>query len=399
MLAARNGPLDDARLDWIFGFFPALKKFWLSRAGTLSGGQKQMLSIARAIVEQRKLILIDEPTKGLAPAIVGALIECLDEIKRARRHHPAGRAEFPRRAGSRRPRRVMDSTAASSMPARWPSSPPTTACSSVFSASAWTAINDAIESRRPPGAAPPQQKTGFLPSCCRWCWRRCYAVRRLVLDLGDADARRSRHGHDDLRHGVGADAGVRPDGRAEFRPRRLHLRRRLSGDARARAAGGLVAGRFARRQSRRAGARRCCSPWRCRARSGYVFERVLVASGLRPASQADPDHHGRADRRRTGALRVCRARSIIPLPLPGGAARLLRFFGDIAIDKYRVLAVVVGLVVFVATATRAQPHQDRAADPRRRREQARWSRRSATASAGCSSACSWPARRSPASAA
>jgi branched-chain amino acid transport system ATP-binding protein len=83
ILAARDGPLDEQRLQWIFGFFPALKKFWLSRAGSLSGGQKQMLSIARAIVEPRRLLLIDEPTKGLAPAIVGALIDCLREIKRA----------------------------------------------------------------------------------------------------------------------------------------------------------------------------------------------------------------------------------------------------------------------------------------------------------------------------
>src|SRR6202000_1663255 len=83
VLAARDGPMDDARLQWIFGFFPALKRFWLSRAGGLSGGQKQMLSIARAIVEPRRLLLIDEPTKGLAPAIVGALIDCLKEIKRA----------------------------------------------------------------------------------------------------------------------------------------------------------------------------------------------------------------------------------------------------------------------------------------------------------------------------
>ena len=82
VLAARDGPLDDKRLDWIFGFFPALRRFWLSRAGSLSGGQKQMLSIARAIAEPRKLLLIDEPTKGLAPAIVMALIECLAEIKR-----------------------------------------------------------------------------------------------------------------------------------------------------------------------------------------------------------------------------------------------------------------------------------------------------------------------------
>jgi branched-chain amino acid transport system ATP-binding protein len=83
ILAARDGPLDDTRLQWIFGFFPALRKFWLSRAGLLSGGQKQMLSIARAIVEPRKLLLIDEPTKGLAPAIIGALIECFAEIKRS----------------------------------------------------------------------------------------------------------------------------------------------------------------------------------------------------------------------------------------------------------------------------------------------------------------------------
>jgi len=82
ILAAREGAPDDARLQWIFGFFPALKRFWLSRAGALSGGQKQMLSIARAVVEPRKLLLIDEPTKGLAPAIVVALIECLAEIKR-----------------------------------------------------------------------------------------------------------------------------------------------------------------------------------------------------------------------------------------------------------------------------------------------------------------------------
>ncbi len=83
VLAARHGPFDLRRLDWIFGFFPALRRFWLSRAGSLSGGQKQMLSIARAIIEPRKLLLIDEPTKGLAPAIIVALIECFTEIKRS----------------------------------------------------------------------------------------------------------------------------------------------------------------------------------------------------------------------------------------------------------------------------------------------------------------------------
>ena len=82
VLGARTGPLDDVRLAWIFGFFPALKKFWLSRAGALSGGQKQMLSIARAIIEAgANCSRSSEPTKGLAPAIVGSLIACLNDIK------------------------------------------------------------------------------------------------------------------------------------------------------------------------------------------------------------------------------------------------------------------------------------------------------------------------------
>ena len=80
--AARHaGELDKARLDWIFGLFPALKKFWLYPAGKLSGGQKQMLAVARAIVEPRALILIDEPSKGLAPSIIQNLISAFRELK------------------------------------------------------------------------------------------------------------------------------------------------------------------------------------------------------------------------------------------------------------------------------------------------------------------------------
>jgi branched-chain amino acid transport system ATP-binding protein len=86
LLAARSArrldQLDTARLDWLFGLFPALKKFWLYPAGKLSGGQKQMLAIARAMVEPRRLLLIDEPSKGLAPAIVLNLIAALRDLKR-----------------------------------------------------------------------------------------------------------------------------------------------------------------------------------------------------------------------------------------------------------------------------------------------------------------------------
>jgi len=81
MLAARDGDFDSARLKWVFGLFPALEKFWSLAAGSLSGGQKQMLSIARAIIEPRKLLLIDEPTKGLAPAIIMNMIAAFRELK------------------------------------------------------------------------------------------------------------------------------------------------------------------------------------------------------------------------------------------------------------------------------------------------------------------------------
>jgi branched-chain amino acid transport system ATP-binding protein len=82
VLAAREGELRDDRLERIFRLFPAMKKFWHTHAGNLSGGQKQMLAVSRAIVEPRRLLLIDEPTKGLAPAIIGAMIEAFRELKR-----------------------------------------------------------------------------------------------------------------------------------------------------------------------------------------------------------------------------------------------------------------------------------------------------------------------------
>ncbi|GHB46181.1 ABC transporter ATP-binding protein [Pseudovibrio japonicus] len=81
LLAARSGAIDEERLEWLFGLFPPLQTFWQSAAGNLSGGQKQMLAVARAIIEPRKLLLIDEPTKGLAPAIINSVIAALKELK------------------------------------------------------------------------------------------------------------------------------------------------------------------------------------------------------------------------------------------------------------------------------------------------------------------------------
>ncbi|MBP6894415.1 MAG: ABC transporter ATP-binding protein [Pseudacidovorax sp.] len=85
LLAARSArraqDMDEARLKWIFRLFPAVEKFWNHPAGKLSGGQKQMLAVSRAIVEPRELLIIDEPSKGLAPAIINNMIDAFAELK------------------------------------------------------------------------------------------------------------------------------------------------------------------------------------------------------------------------------------------------------------------------------------------------------------------------------
>ena len=85
LLAARSArradQIDEQRLKWIFGLFPAVEKFWNHPAGKLSGGQKQMLAVSRAIVEPRELLIVDEPSKGLAPAIINNMIDAFAQLK------------------------------------------------------------------------------------------------------------------------------------------------------------------------------------------------------------------------------------------------------------------------------------------------------------------------------
>ena len=87
LLAARSArnaaQMDEARLQWIFKLFPAVEKFWNHPAGKLSGGQKQMVAVSRAIVEPRDLLIVDEPSKGLAPAIINNMIEAFDQLKKS----------------------------------------------------------------------------------------------------------------------------------------------------------------------------------------------------------------------------------------------------------------------------------------------------------------------------
>lgn len=80
--AAGLGPSEQgARLDWVFEVLPMIKRFYHQRAGTLSGGQQQMVSLGRALLSQPQCLLLDEPSIGLAPKLFQDLLGPIKELQ------------------------------------------------------------------------------------------------------------------------------------------------------------------------------------------------------------------------------------------------------------------------------------------------------------------------------
>ncbi|HET7357048.1 MAG TPA: ATP-binding cassette domain-containing protein, partial [Nocardioidaceae bacterium] len=76
-LAERSG---SPRYELVYELFPELRERGRQAAGTLSGGQQQMLTLGRALLNENRLLLVDEPTKGLAPQVVGEVARVLGQV-------------------------------------------------------------------------------------------------------------------------------------------------------------------------------------------------------------------------------------------------------------------------------------------------------------------------------
>lgn len=80
IIAGRKKDDLERKADFIFDLFPDLRRLYLLQGGNLSGGQQQMLAVARALVPDNELLLIDEPSEGLAPVIIETLMEAIRRL-------------------------------------------------------------------------------------------------------------------------------------------------------------------------------------------------------------------------------------------------------------------------------------------------------------------------------
>jgi urea transport system ATP-binding protein len=85
MLSGTRGPVEQSTWDEIYALFPVLREMRHRKGGNLSGGQQQQLAIARALLTNPKVLVLDEPTEGIQPSIIKDIARALREIRQMRK--------------------------------------------------------------------------------------------------------------------------------------------------------------------------------------------------------------------------------------------------------------------------------------------------------------------------